>query len=159
MDSRSLKGWTQVWFIFHTIPFFFFLLFLHHMGNAWGGEGKEKNMLHFEKKKEKKEKILGFWKEKPNHGLEIQKQRASVALGQKRHRRRGAGGKSQFRLKKVSYTMVQISTLYHRMHSHYTAWFWVARKASEQSLDLAFRGLVGPLQKIVDSSRDAGTAN
>lgn len=148
---------TSLVYFSHNTFFLFFLVFTSH-GKRMRRGGKIKKHVALWKKK-KKEKILGFWKEKPNHGLEIQKQRASVALGQKRHRRRGAGGKSQFRLKKVSYTMVQISTLYHRMHSHYTAWFWVARKASEQSLDLAFRGLVGPLQKIVDSSRDAGTAN
>lgn len=60
----SQKGWTQVWFIFRTIPFLF--LFLHHMGNAWGGEGKKckkkpkNNMLHFERKE--KESSLAFEK-------------------------------------------------------------------------------------------------
>lgn len=60
--SRSLKGWTQVWFIFPHNTFFF------HFYITWETheEERKRNMMHLKK-------ILGFLKEKPNMGSKIQK--------------------------------------------------------------------------------------
>lgn len=90
------------------------------------------------KKEKKKSKVPWLFKRETKHGLVKQKYKLFIVLEQRKHRqRRGRDATDSWR--RVSNTMSQIFTLYHRMHSHYTALLWVVYKLIQVCLWLTGR--------------------